>query len=74
MVRRQQTLTHSYESDDIECISVSDSSIQFRLSDSSLVSKIKDLDYVKGKVIQVLVIVATPQGYNKDTFVFNVQF
>ncbi len=58
----------------IENISVSDSSIQFRLSDSSLVSKIKDLDYVKGKVIQVLVIVATPQGYNKDTFVFNVQF
>lgn len=58
----------------IENLSVSDSSIQFKLSDSSFISKIKDLDQVKGKVIQVLVIVATPQGYNKDTFVFNVQF
>lgn len=58
----------------VQNIYATNSSIQFNISDSSLISKIKDANYVKGKIVQVYVIVATPQGYNKDMFVFNVQF
>ncbi len=51
-----------------------DTTVSFNISDLNAVSKIKDLDSVKGKLIPVQVVVGAPQGYNKDTFVFNVQF
>jgi hypothetical protein len=58
----------------LQGLSSTDSSVSFKVSDFEMVSKIKDADFVKGNVVQVYVIVATDKGFNKDMFVFDVQF
>lgn len=55
-------------------ISSTPTTATFNLNDFEVVSKIKNLPTVKGKKIPVSVIVASPQGYNKEAFVFDVQF
>lgn len=59
---------------ELKNIFATDSSITFKVSDFPIIAKIKDAKGVKGGLMQVSVIVGTPQGYNQEPFVFKVQF
>ncbi|MBI5134577.1 MAG: hypothetical protein HZA81_04335 [Candidatus Taylorbacteria bacterium] len=58
----------------LENVYAGDSSLTFKISDFPMIEKIKDIKGVKGNLVAVTLIVGTPQGYNQEPFLFNVQF